>query len=89
MSDTATAIEATEEVKRDHLVVTDITEDELDKLPEKYSDLLNDFAANLSYEDMAVKYKLPKGTVRSRLHRARTAVLKIREKAKAASPETA
>lgn len=86
MSDITTVATTEEKPKREILTVTDITEAELEALPEKYSDLLNDFAADLSYEDMAIKYNIPKGTVRSRIHRAREAVLKIRERAKTAAP---
>ncbi len=48
----------------------------LDLLPQRQSELMT---AEGSYQEIAQRFNLPIGTVRSRLHRARAALEKLRE----------
>jgi DNA-directed RNA polymerase specialized sigma24 family protein len=48
----------------------------LELLPQKQRELLT---AEGSYQDIAARFGLPIGTVRSRLHRARVALVQLRE----------
>ena len=48
----------------------------LEQLPKRQAELI---LAEGSYQDMANRFNLPIGTVRSRLHRARAALEKLRD----------
>ena len=52
----------------------------IDRLPEEQRVLL---LANGSYADKATHFNIPVGTVRSRLHRARAAVVRLRYESRA------
>ena len=47
------------------------TYEELKALGTDRANLLNDYIANVSYADLAQKYNIPVGTVKSRINRGR------------------
>lgn len=61
--------------------VTDITADELTRLPEGYRVLLLSYEANNGYAKIAEDNNIPIGTVRSRIARGRARIVAMRAEA--------
>ena len=60
------------------ITILNVTEEEYKAIPKKFSDALRLNQAGLTYAQIANQLSMPVGTVKSKVNRAKGALLKIR-----------